>query len=89
MLTNKLKLNDGKTEFLLIGTRQQLVKVNASTLCVGETSVTCTSVLKTLGCWLDSQFKFETHIFETQHFFVNTTSGGYDNSLMKMILVYY
>ncbi len=61
-LTNKLKLNDGKTEFLLIGTRQQLAKVNASTLRVGETSVTCSSELKTLGCWLDSQFKFETHI---------------------------
>ena len=53
MLTNKLKLED---------TRQQLAKMNASTLRVGETSVTCSSVLKTLGCWLDSQFKFETHI---------------------------
>ena len=27
MFANKLKLNDGKTEFLLIGTRQQLAKV--------------------------------------------------------------
>ena len=62
MLINKLKLNDGKTEFLLIGTRQQLAKVNSSTLCVGEISVTCSSVLKSLGCWFDSQFKFETHI---------------------------
>ena len=26
MLINKLKLNDGKTEFLLIGTRQQIVQ---------------------------------------------------------------
>ncbi len=36
--------------------------MNASTLRVGETSVTCSSVLKTQGCWLDSQFKCETHI---------------------------
>ena len=27
MLADKLKLNDGKTEFILIGTRQQLAKV--------------------------------------------------------------
>jgi hypothetical protein len=61
MLTNKLKLNDGKTECLLIGTRQQLAKVNSSTLRVSEISVTCSSVLKSLGYWFDSQFKFENH----------------------------
>ena len=62
MPINKLRLNDGKTEFLLIGTRLQLAKVNSSTLRAGEISVTCSSVLKSLGCWFDSQFKFETHI---------------------------
>ena len=36
MFANKLKLNDGKTEFLLIGTRQQLAKVHSRTLRVGE-----------------------------------------------------
>ena len=62
MFANKLKLNDGKTEFLLIGTRQQLAKVHSRTLRFGEITVTCSSVLKSLGCWFDSQFKFETHI---------------------------
>ena len=28
MVTDKLKLNDDKTEFLILGTRQQLSKVN-------------------------------------------------------------
>ena len=32
MLTDKLKLNDDKTEFMLIGTRQQLSKVNIDCL---------------------------------------------------------
>ena len=41
---------------------QQLAKVNPSTLRVSETSVTCSSVLKTLDCWLDSEFKFETQV---------------------------
>ena len=61
MFANKLKRNDGKTEFLLIGTRQQLAKVHSRTLRVGEITVTCSSVLKSLGCWFDSQLKFETH----------------------------
>ena len=35
MLDDKLKLNDNKTEFILIGTRQQLLKVKVDSLCVG------------------------------------------------------
>ena len=34
MLTDKLKLNDDKTEFMLIGTKQQLSKVNIYSLTV-------------------------------------------------------
>ena len=33
---NKLKLNDEKTEFVVIGTRQQLAKVNIDALRVGD-----------------------------------------------------
>ena len=36
MLTDKLKLNDDKTEFILIETRQQLAKVSLSILRVGD-----------------------------------------------------
>ena len=32
--------------------------MNSSTLRVGEISVTCSSVRKSLGCWFDSQFKW-------------------------------
>ena len=35
MITDKLKLNDDKTEFLVISTRQQLSKVNIEKLLVG------------------------------------------------------
>ena len=41
---------------------QQLDKINSSTWRVGEISVTSLSVLKSLGSWFDSQFKFKTHI---------------------------
>jgi len=36
MLTDKLKLNDDKTEFMLNGTKQQLSKVNIDSLTVGN-----------------------------------------------------
>ena len=36
MLNDKLKLNDGKTDFFIIGTRQQLEKVNFDTLHIGD-----------------------------------------------------
>jgi len=35
MIADKLKLNDDKTEFLIIGTRQQLSKVDIEKLSVG------------------------------------------------------
>ena len=36
MLSDKLKVNGGKTEFLMIGTRQQLAKVNFNSLRIGD-----------------------------------------------------
>ncbi len=40
MLADKLKLNDGKSEFMIIGTRQQLAKVSVDTLRVGNVQLT-------------------------------------------------
>ena len=39
MLMDKLMLNDEKTEFTVIGARQQLVKVDIDSLCVGHTAI--------------------------------------------------
>ena len=36
MTRHQLKLKDDKTEFLLIGTKQQLEKVNFSSITVGD-----------------------------------------------------
>ena len=43
MQADKLKLNENKTEVMLIGTRQQLSKVNLGTLTVGDSSVAVVS----------------------------------------------
>ena len=50
MLQDRLKLNDDKTEFIVIGTRQQLAKVNLDSLQVGESIVTAASKVRNLGC---------------------------------------
>lgn len=49
MLADKLKLNDDNTEFIIIGTRQQLEKVTFNTPHVGNTYMTSLSHAKNLG----------------------------------------
>ena len=39
MLKDKLKLNDDKTEIMIIGIRQQLAKIYLSTFSVGNTQI--------------------------------------------------
>ena len=39
ILIDRLKLNDDQTEFIVIGTRQQLSKVNIDSLCLMGTTV--------------------------------------------------
>ena len=51
MIKDKLCLNDNKTEFIIIGTRQQLAKVNVSSLCVGDAIIAPVTSVKNLGSW--------------------------------------
>ena len=39
LITNKLHINDTKTEFLIIGTRQQLYKVQTDSISLGESRI--------------------------------------------------
>ena len=65
MITDKLKLNDDKTEFLIIGTRQQLSKVHIEKLSVGDVSVAPTTVARNLGTWFNTNLSLVTHIAKT------------------------
>ena len=49
MPTDKLKLNDDKTEFLLIGKKRQLSKVNIDSLAVGSIDFAPVPVVRNLG----------------------------------------
>ena len=57
MLQDRLRLNDGKTKFIIIGTRQQLAKSTIDALQVGESVTTPASEVKDLRCWFDRHFK--------------------------------
>ena len=65
MQADKLKLNENKTEVMLIGTCQQLGRVNLRTLTVGDTSVAIVNKARNLGVWFDSQLNFNVHITKT------------------------
>ena len=57
-ITNdKLLLNDDKSEFLIIGTKQQLAKVNIDHIIIRE--------VKNLGTLLDSTLSMNSHVNNT------------------------
>ena len=56
MVSDRLLLNDDKTEFLLIGTRQQLNKVESLPLRGGAMDVERVFCVRNLGVWFDSTF---------------------------------
>lgn len=59
---DQLKLNDDKTEVILIGTWQQLRRVNITQLNIGEVTVPVgRSAVRGLGCWFDSNFNMHDH----------------------------
>ena len=64
-ILQRLMLNDEKTEFTVIGTRQQLVKVKIDSLCVGHKAIFPSSELRNLGGWFDNQLKMFTQINQT------------------------
>ena len=61
MVTDKLMINDDKTEFLLIGSRQQLAKINtAGSITVGEYVIDPSLCVRNLGVWFDSHLSMST-----------------------------
>ena len=65
MLIDKLKINDDKTEFMIIGTKQQLEKLSPQNLTIGKATVTTVSTAKNLGTWLDNHLTLQENINKT------------------------
>ena len=62
MIKDKLRLNDNKREFVIIGTRKQLAKVNIDGLSVGESIIAPVTSVRNLGSWFDQKLIMIPHI---------------------------
>ena len=62
MLQNKLRLNDGKTELLLIGKQPHISKSAVSSVSVGSSSITQNDSARNLGFYFDTNMDNRSHI---------------------------
>jgi hypothetical protein len=62
MSSNRLKLNADKTQFIWLGTRQQLEKIRNIQLTVDGVDVTPLDCVRDLGVTLDSQLTMKQHV---------------------------
>ena len=62
MMENKMKRNDEKTEFLLIGTTAQLEKLQFNSIQIGNATVTSTDKARNLGVIFDKEMNLKAHI---------------------------
>ena len=58
----RLKMNEGKTEFIIIGSSHQIAKCSTTHLNVNNIEVQRSSVIKYLGTHMDEKLSFKEHI---------------------------
>ena len=62
MLTNRLMINDGKTEAMLVGTPQQLAKITLDGIKVGGENIVPATAVRNLGVNQDNHLKMDEHV---------------------------
>ena len=62
MTSDKLMLNDDRTEFVVTASRHLLKKAAVNTIRVGDCDVSKMSVVRNLGAWFDDQLTMAAHI---------------------------
>ena len=62
MSLNSLKLNESKTEFIIVGVRQQLDKIGKPSIKVGDDIIINVPVVRNLRVHIDSELKLSTHV---------------------------
>ena len=62
MTTNRLKLNSDTTQFIWLGSRQQLLKVDVVNVQLGDYSIPLQSNVCSLEVHFDSQLTMRTHV---------------------------
>ena len=61
MGSNQLKMNAGKTEFIIFGTNHKLKKTTSTEINVCGENIKKSEIVKYLGAWLDSNLNFKHH----------------------------
>lgn len=65
MLQNKLKLNEKKTEVIIMSTKNNKQRLSNVTLKVGDDEITPKENVRDLGCWLDDRMTMQTQVKNT------------------------
>ena len=66
VIKDKLKINDDKSEFILIGTQAQMKKVDINNITVGDSCISpSTDVIRNLGTWISCQLYNEHTCYKT------------------------
>ena len=59
---NRLKINDGKTEFIMFGSKVQLAKCITNSININGNEVQRSEVIKYLGAWLHQNLTLTEHV---------------------------
>lgn len=62
MFSNRLQINDTKTEFGIIGSRQRMSKIHTYKITVRESIIKPVKVVRNLGAWFDFHKSMNSHI---------------------------
>ena len=62
MVSNKLKLNDDKTEVIFLGTSHKLVQMNTTGINVGDSEIITTDSVRNLGVVFDKNLKMDSQV---------------------------
>ena len=61
---NRLKMNNGKIEFIMFGAKKQLTICTTTGIDVNITEVSTSKAVKYFGVWMDSNLTFKDHIMK-------------------------
>ena len=62
MASNRICINDSKTEFVIIGSRKQLAKISVDSVTVGDAIIKPVTTVRNLGVLFDQHMKMSDHI---------------------------
>ena len=62
MRQNKLKLNDDKTEFMIMSSKRQQRHVSSGSIMIGDSEIKCTSKVRNLGIMFDNTMSMQQHV---------------------------